>query len=91
MNPAIIPTDVDAEALGMSQEIVRRMQDKRLFEVKMNVRIVVLMGTRDEVIPSDWVLSFARAQEATVRFLDDDHAFTGKISLLPRIIQEILG
>ena len=91
LNPAIVPSGVDTRMFrGIPQEILRRMQDKRLFEAKMNVRITILVGTRDEVVPLEWVLGFARAQEATVRFLDDDHAFTGKISLLPGLIQEVL-
>jgi predicted esterase YcpF (UPF0227 family) len=91
LNPAIIPSGVDTRTLGgIPQEILGRMQDKRLFEVKMNVRIVILAGTRDEVVPQDWILSFAKAQEAIIRFLDDDHAFTNKISLLPGIIREFL-
>jgi len=91
LNPAIIPADVDTRALsGMPRCLLQRMQDRRLFGVKMKAKVFILMGTRDEVIPSDWVLGFAKAQQATIRFLDDDHAFAGKISLLPGIIREIL-
>jgi predicted esterase YcpF (UPF0227 family) len=92
LNPAIIPPRANRGTLaGIPNKILERMEDRRLFETKMNARIVILMATRDEVIPPEWVLSFAKAQQATVKFLDDDHAFSGKLSSLPSIIEEVLS
>jgi alpha/beta superfamily hydrolase len=91
LNPAIIPPRADARKLrGIPSTIRERMQDSMLFKTKMSVTIVILIATRDEVIPADWVLNFAKTQEATVRFLDDDHAFRDNLSLLPSIIEEVL-
>ena len=91
LNPAIIPPSVDITKIqGMPQRILSDMQDVRLFEEKINSNISILAGTMDDVIPSDWVLKFARAQGVIVRFLDDDHSFTYNMNQLPDIIANIL-
>jgi len=92
LNPAIIPPSAELTKLsGIPNAILKRMQSSPLFETKINVAIVILVGTHDELVPLDWVLSFARGQEATVKFLDDDHAFTEKLSILPGLIDGILS
>jgi len=91
LNPAIIPPSVDITKIqDMPQSILSEMQDIRLFEEKMDTDVIILAGTRDNVVPSDWILEFARAQQATIRFLDDDHSFTLNMNRLPDIITSIL-
>lgn len=90
LNPAIIPPAVDITKIqGMPQSILFDMQDSNLFKKKMNSDIFILAGTEDDVVPTFWVLEFAKAQEATVRFLHDDHSFSVNIEKLPNIIREI--
>ena len=43
------------------------------------------------MIPNDWGLKFAKAQEATVKFLNDDHSFSYNMNQLPEIIGEFLN
>ncbi len=66
------------------------MRDERLFENKIDAEITILMGTEDDAIPLEWILKFAKAQEATIRLLKDDHRFTRNLRRLPDIISEIL-
>ena len=47
--------------------------------------IFIFAGTEDEIVPLNWVLEFARAQEATVRFLHDDHRFTRNTDRFPDV------
>jgi len=92
LNPALIPPSVDITKIqGIPQKILHDMQDKRLFEEKISSKIFILIGTNDEVIPLYWIIEFAKAQEATVRFLNDDHSFTNKMDQLPDIIGAILN
>ena len=92
LNPAIFPPSVNtAKIQGVSQRILSEMQDIRFFKEKINSKIFILLGTKDEVIPSEWAIDFAIAQEATIRFLYDDHSFTHNIDKIPFIISEILG
>ena len=92
LNPAVIPPSVDISKIqGMPQRILSEMQDLRLFEEKIDSDIFILAGTRDDVVPSNWVLEFATAQRVTVRFLDDDHSFTYNMNKLPNIISDILN
>ena len=92
LNPAIIPPSVDITKIqGMPQEILHDMQDKRLFKEKISSKIFILIGTKDEVLPLNWVIEFAKAQEATVRFLNDDHSFTNNMNQLSDIIGAILN
>lgn len=92
LNPALIPPSVDITKIqGMPQKILLDMQDKRLFEEKISSKIFILIGTNDEVIPLNWIIRFAKSQEATVRFLQDDHSFTNKMDQLPDIIGAILN
>lgn len=91
LNPATIPPSYDiTKTKDMPHRILIDMKDKRLFEEKINSKIVILIGINDEVVPDSWPISFAKAQEATVQFLHDDHSFTNKIDELPRIIKEIV-
>ena len=91
LNPVIVlpSTNLDNHA-GVPRRILEDMRDKRLFENRLNAEIIILRGTEDEVVPDDWVLEFAKAQEATVIFLHDDHRFSRNLTKLPIIISDLL-
>ena len=92
LNPAIIPPYVDIKQIqGMPIRILADMQDNRLFKEKINSEIHILAGTNDDVVPSDWVKEFAKAQAIDVKFLDDDHSFTYNMDKLPDIINNLLN
>lgn len=91
LNPAIIPPKTDITKIqDMPQRILADMQDIRLFKEKIRSSILVIIGTRDKVVPSTWALEFAKAQDLTIRFLDDDHRFSHFIDQLPDIISSYL-
>ena len=91
LNPAIIPPYFDiAKIRDMPQKILAGMQDSRLFEEKINSDISILAGDKDEVVPKDWILNFAKSQNVNVKFFDDDHTFTKNMKQLPDIIANIL-
>lgn len=91
LNPVIVPpyTNLDNHA-GVQRRILEDMRDKRLFKNRLNAEIIILRGTEDEVVPDDWVLEFAKVQEATVIFLHDDHRFSRNLTKLPIIISDLL-
>jgi alpha/beta superfamily hydrolase len=92
LNPAVIPPTQDISKLtGMPQRILKEMYDPVLFTEKINSNIFILIGTLDDVVPNMWVIEFAKAQEATIKFLKDDHSFTLNIDKLPNIINNILN
>ena len=92
LNPAIIPPTFDVTKIqGMPHRILSEMQDVRLYNEKIPSEIYILAGTMDAVVPSDWVLNFARAQGVKVKFLNDDHSFTFNMEKLPEIISDILN
>jgi predicted esterase YcpF (UPF0227 family) len=92
LNPAIIPPQADISRIkGIPERLLSEMRDDRLFEKKISAQTIILMATKDEVIPRDWILDFGMAQEATIRFLNDDHAFTSNLNRLPNIVGVILG
>jgi predicted esterase YcpF (UPF0227 family) len=87
LNPAIIPPYMDLECVQIiPREIAEDMMDRRLFENRIDAEIIILRGTKDEVVPDEWVIEFAKAQEATVLFLEDDHTFSSNLKKLPAII-----
>lgn len=91
LNPAIIPPLTNLDAVqGMPKNILRDMIEPRLFENRLKAEITILRGTEDELVPDSWVLKFAMAQKATIRFLHDDHSFSRNLTKLPDIISEIL-
>jgi alpha/beta superfamily hydrolase len=92
LNPATIPPSVDILKIqGMPQRILADMQDSRLFNENIKCEIFILIGKYDDVVPNYWVLEFAKAQNAEVKFLDDDHSFSYNMEKLPGIITEFLG
>ena len=62
LNPAIIPpsTNLD-DFVGVPRRILEDMKDRRLFENRLNVDIIILRSTEDELIPDTWVCEFAKS------------------------------
>lgn len=91
LNPAIIPpsTNLDDEK-DVPKKILEDMVDKKLFENRIKADIIIFRGTNDDVIPENWITKFAAAQEATVKFLHDDHRFSYYLKKLPKIISDNL-
>ena len=91
LNPLIIPPAADTRRLeGIPRRILSELMNRQLLKVKIAADAAILIATEDELIPRSWILEFAMAQEATVRFLHDDHSFTRNLTRLPGIIGEIL-
>ena len=91
LNPAIVPPDFNIKKIrDMPQRILRDMQDKRLFTEKIKSNIFIIIGTRDDVVPNEWVIEFAMAQSATIKLLNDDHSLTQNLHRLPNIISKFL-
>jgi predicted esterase YcpF (UPF0227 family) len=91
LNPAIIPPRTNLSKIqGMPLQLLSQMMRPELFTEKIPAAISILRGTDDTVVPDTWVLAFARAQEATVHFLHDDHVFSKNLSKLPAILSKIL-
>jgi len=91
LNPAIIPPQTDLNKIqGMPYRILKEMIDPRLFEQKIPASITILRGTRDNVIPDDWVICFAKAQQAKIQLYNDDHRFSRNLKKLPVIISALL-
>jgi hypothetical protein len=66
------------------------MKDPRLFQQKIPAAITILRGTLDDVVPDEWILPFALAQNATINLYTDDHRFSKNLHKLPEIISELL-
>ncbi|MCD6421837.1 alpha/beta fold hydrolase [bacterium] len=90
LNPAVIPPDVDLSGYDLPGEIVEDIQSSGLFERKIPCEVFIIMSTRDELIPKDWILRFAMFQEATVKFIEDDHRMNRNLEKLPEIISGFL-
>jgi predicted esterase YcpF (UPF0227 family) len=91
LNPAIIPPRTDLNTVpGMPYRILEEMMDPRLFEQRIPASITILRGTHDDVVPDDWVIYFAKAQQATIQLYNDDHRFSKNLQKLPDIISELL-
>lgn len=91
LNPAIIPPNTNIRKIQeMPPQLFLQMMRPELFEQKIPAAISILRGTDDTVVPDQWVLTFAKAQEASVYFLHDDHEFSKNLSNLPAVISKIL-
>lgn len=91
LNPAIIPPQTNLDTIqGIPRKILEDMMDARLFKQKISAPIIILRGTEDDVVPDQWVFTFAQAQEATIRFLHDDHSFSKNLPILSDIISELV-
>lgn len=90
LNPLLIPPSQDLNKIkDIPARILHEVKDDRLFMDKIRSETTILMATDDELLPPNWILEFAIAQEATVRFLHDDHRFTHHLDTLPSIIRKI--
>jgi len=47
----------------------------------------MFIGTEDKVVPNDWGIQFAKAQQAMVHFIHDDHRLTKTLPRLPTLIK----
>jgi predicted esterase YcpF (UPF0227 family) len=91
LNPATIPPQTNLHTIkNMPERILQEMINPRLFEEKIPADIIILRGTQDTIVPDDWILAFAEAQQATIQLLDDDHLFSKNLRQLPALISEIL-
>jgi predicted esterase YcpF (UPF0227 family) len=91
LNPAIIPPQTNLHTIqGIPHRILTEMINPRLFEEKIPAVITILRGTQDEVVPDDWIIAFAQAQQATMQLLNDDHRFSKNLQRLPALISELL-
>jgi predicted esterase YcpF (UPF0227 family) len=87
INPATIPPDTDlASITDMPQRILQAMIRPDLFSRRIPAEILILRGTRDDVVPDKWVQDFARAQHATIMTFDDDHRLSRSLPKLPGIL-----
>lgn len=91
LNPAIVPLNIDLNTIeSMPLRILEEIREQRFFTEKIPASITILRGIQDDVVPYQWILSFAQAQNATIKFYDDDHRFSKNLKNLPRIIAELL-
>jgi predicted esterase YcpF (UPF0227 family) len=91
LNPAIIPPELDLTTIkDMPLRILQEMRDPRLFQEKIPAAITILRGTLDDVVPDEWILRFAQAQDATIILYNDDHRFSKNLHKLPDIISELI-
>jgi len=91
LNPAIIPPDINLRTIkGMPLRILEEMREQRLFTEKIPASITILRGTQDDIVPDQWIICFAKTQNATIQLYDDDHRFSKNLQRLPGIISELL-
>jgi len=91
LNPAIIPPEIDLSTIdGMPQRILREMRDPRLFEQKIKANITIVRGTNDDIVPDEWIVRFAQAQDATIELFNDDHRFSKNLHRLPAILINLM-
>ncbi|RLF37768.1 MAG: hypothetical protein DRN03_01540, partial [Thermoplasmata archaeon] len=76
---------------SMPSNVIRDIQSSGLFEKRIPCDVYIVMSTRDELIPREWVLRFAMFQEATVKFIEDDHKISKNLDRLPNIILTFLN
>jgi len=91
LNPAIMPPETDLGTIPrLPRKMLEDMIEPRLFTEKLAAQTFIVRGTEDEVVPDDWVLSFAQAQEATMVLVADDHRLSGTLPQLPEMIASFL-
>jgi len=91
LNPSIIPPDINIKKIkNMPQRILKDMKNIKLFKEKINSEIFIILGSKDTIVPNSWSIEFAKKQEASILFLNDDHSFSKYIDKLPKIIKELL-
>jgi len=74
----------------MPLRILEEMKDPRLFTEKIPAAITILRGTQDDIVPDQWILSFAQAQNATLQLFNDDHRLSKNLKELPGLISALI-
>ncbi|MFO7677208.1 MAG: YqiA/YcfP family alpha/beta fold hydrolase [Thermoplasmatota archaeon] len=88
LNPAIIPPETNLNIdSDVPKNILEDMKERKLFETQLSSNIIIIRGINDTVVPDEWIIKFAKAQQATVIFLDDDHRLSHHLKKLPTIIK----
>ena len=83
LNPAIMPPEIDISRINsMPQRILKDMVCPRLLRKKFPGKVIIFRGTKDDVVPDEWVLEYAKTQEATVHFIADDHRLNNSLRML---------
>jgi predicted esterase YcpF (UPF0227 family) len=99
LNPAIIPPYIDVTKKDLiahsmlniiPQSILKDMKCTEFFREKIRADVNIIIGVQDELIQLGWMLDFAYIQEATVKFLMDDHRFSKNLLILPGLISRLL-
>jgi alpha/beta superfamily hydrolase len=91
LNPSIIPPNIDIKKIkNMPQRILKDMKNVRLFRDQLNCNINIILGSDDSVVPNSWSIEFAKAHDANILFLKDDHSFSKNLNRLPLIIKNYL-
>ena len=91
LNPAIIPPYVDISLIqDMPQRILKDMQDKELFTKTLESRIIIFLGSHDELVPSEWSIEFAIAQDGVIHFFYVFFLFFHLMQHLPSMIEKFL-
>ena len=90
LNPAVIPPDSEVKNSPLPEKAIQEMKDTPLFQMRIPCDIFIIRSTGDELIPNEWVLKFAMFQEATVKFIDDDHRINRNLHRLPEMISQFL-
>lgn len=93
INPLFIPPDADTRGYdSLPDRLIKEIQGTAsLFEEEIPSDLFILLGTNDELIPVEWTLRFATANNATLQLYNDDHRFSQNISRLPELIKNIIA
>jgi predicted esterase YcpF (UPF0227 family) len=92
LNPAIIPPNYDISKItDMPQSIAKDMQDENLLTNNLSTDVLVIIGTNDQVVSNKWGVDYAKSQEATVKFVHDDHQLSKTLNKLPEIISKFIN
>ncbi|MBU0496400.1 MAG: alpha/beta hydrolase [Candidatus Thermoplasmatota archaeon] len=91
LNPAIMPPGTDITKISsMPQRILKDMYESLLFSQNIDADIFIFRGSNDEIVADPWVLEFAKAQEAVIFFIKDDHRFTKYLARVTELISHYL-
>jgi predicted esterase YcpF (UPF0227 family) len=92
LNPSIMPPTTDINKIkSMPKKILEEMKDNNFFKYKFQSKIYIILGSNDKIVPNSWSINFAKFQEASILFLNDDHCFSKNIEKIPNIIFNIIN
>jgi pimeloyl-ACP methyl ester carboxylesterase len=91
LNPAIIPpnTPYPSDAT-IPHKMFTAMIEPRLFTKKLSAQSIIFRGTNDTVVPDSYILPFAKIQQATITFLNDNHRLSHNLTNLPHLITRFI-